>query len=42
MARLRPGDPLPEWSGVTTRGEPIGTATLRGRPVVIVLLRGLR
>ncbi|MCX2728441.1 hypothetical protein OO015_13185 [Thermomicrobium sp. 4228-Ro] len=42
MARLQPGDRLPEWTGVTTRGEPIGTAQLRGRPAVIVLLRGLR
>lgn len=42
MARLRPGDRLPEWASVTTRGEPIGSVQLRGRPVVLVLLRGLR
>jgi peroxiredoxin len=41
MARLRPSDRLPEWEGTTTDGRPIGSASLRGRPVVLVLLRGL-
>lgn len=42
MARLLPGDPVPEWSAETVSGQPIGSALLRGRPVVLVLLRGLR
>ncbi len=41
MARLRPGDPAPEWEATTVEGGPIGSASLRGRPYVVVLLRGL-
>ncbi|GBD22255.1 hypothetical protein HRbin28_02734 [bacterium HR28] len=42
MARLRVGERAPEWVGTTTEGHTIGSATLRGHPTVLVLLRGLR
>ncbi|MCM8746801.1 peroxiredoxin family protein [Thermomicrobium sp. CFH 73360] len=42
MRRLHIGEQAPEWEGTTTAGQRIGRETLRGQPVVIVLMRGLR
>ncbi|MCS7173351.1 MAG: hypothetical protein N0A24_08180 [Armatimonadetes bacterium] len=42
MARLEVGSPAPEWTAEALDGGRVGSATLRGRPVVLVFLRGLR
>ncbi|MDW7982505.1 MAG: hypothetical protein RMH81_06800 [Thermomicrobium sp.] len=41
MPRLQVGERLPAWEATTIDGRLIGSDTLRGRPAVIVLLRGL-
>lgn len=42
MARLQVGDRIPPWEGITIDAQRISSETLLGRPLVLILLRGLR
>lgn len=37
---LRPGNPLPEFSAVDENGDPLSSTDLRGRPSVLLFVRG--
>ena len=39
-ARLRPGNPLPEFEAADEKGRPVSSAELRGRPSVLLFVRG--